>query len=355
MSEWQAEVVKIEEIKNHPNADKLEIAVVLGDYPVIVRKGEYKVGDLASYIPIDTILDKNKPVFDFLNNNRIRAKRLRGIYSQGLLVEAPNGFKEGDSVVEFFELKKHVYPEEAYDLSLLPKEEQEKFYFPDRTIITKGYSGNNEKPPKGWSPPYYDLDSVRKYGKYFVDCEEVVITEKLDGENLFIRYDGDKVYVKSRNHFKKEDPTDRWWGPVLRLGLNDKVKSRKDLGFFGEVYGRVRPFFYDCKLNGSSVEPNIRMFDIFNFKTGMFLDYDDMVKVANELEIALAPELYRGPWKKDKSLYALAEKDSLLKPTIKKATRIMEGFVVRPVKERVDKFGRMVLKLKSERYNLTKK
>jgi len=42
-------------------------------------------------------------------------------------------------------------------------------------------------------------------------------------------------------------------------------------------------------------------------------------------------------------------------PTIKQATRIMEGFVVRPVKERVSRFGRIVFKLKSERYNLAKK
>jgi len=117
MSDWHPQVVKIESIRNHPDADALDIATVLGDYPVIIKRGEYQVGDLAGYIPIDSIVpdiqhyyflcpkayekyeDENGqmlqrqmgpkyPVGSVPEKYRIiKAKRIRGTYSQGMLVE----------------------------------------------------------------------------------------------------------------------------------------------------------------------------------------------------------------------------------------------------------------------------
>ena len=58
MAEFEAKVYRLK-IEEHPNADALEIARV-GDYRSIVRKGQYKTGDLGVYIlslrmhPIDS-------------------------------------------------------------------------------------------------------------------------------------------------------------------------------------------------------------------------------------------------------------------------------------------------------------
>src|ERR1035437_9805367 len=43
------------DIQPHTNAERLELATVYG-FQVIVSKGRYKVGDMAIYIPIDSIL-----------------------------------------------------------------------------------------------------------------------------------------------------------------------------------------------------------------------------------------------------------------------------------------------------------
>jgi RNA ligase (TIGR02306 family) len=81
----------IKSIKEHPNADALEIAQVLG-WQTIVKKGEFKEGDKIIFIVIDTILpkadwsefladkkDPEKPI-------RLRTIKLRGEYSQGLVL-----------------------------------------------------------------------------------------------------------------------------------------------------------------------------------------------------------------------------------------------------------------------------
>lgn len=362
MSEFHNQIVKIEKILTHDNAEALEIVHVLGDYPVVIRKGQFKEGDLASYICLDAVLDITRPEFNFLTNPRLKAKRLRGVYSQGLLIEAPPGFKEGDDITDYFGIKKYVYPEEMEDLQGLTEEERKKYYFPklDANMMAKTRGGNVESPPKGWAPPYYDLDSVRKYGKLFEDGEEVIISEKIDGANGFYRYFDDRLWCKSRNLYKKrpeEFGQDLWWDIAFRYDFEKKLSKYPQYGFYGECYGQVNPFIYDCELINGRIEMRFRAFDIFDFPNGKFLDFDEMASICFELEIPIAPVIYRGPWMADKSLYALAERDTLLTPKLPQATKICEGFVVRPKHERInEKSGdRVVFKLKSERYNLAKK
>lgn len=78
------------------NADALEAAVV-GGWQVVVGKGEFKKGEEAVYAEIDSLLPIENPAFAFLASrgtvkvagkeyHRLRTIKLRGVYSQGLLV-----------------------------------------------------------------------------------------------------------------------------------------------------------------------------------------------------------------------------------------------------------------------------
>lgn len=361
MTEWNPSVVRIEKIEKHPSADSLEIATVLGDYPVITKLGQYSMGQLVSYIPIDTVVDLSNPEFSFLDRPRIKARRLRGVYSQGLLIDAPYNSKEGDSLLDHFGLKKFVYPEEVEDLMQLPEEEKKYYLFPkiDQQFLAKIKGSNAAPPPKGWAAPYYDLDSVRKYGHLFIEGETVICTEKCEGCNSFFRHDGEQFFVKSRNFYKKrpeEDSNDSWWQIAIELGLEDKLATIPNYGIYGELYGHVPPFFYDCKIVNGKIQNKFRVFDIYDFKNNRFLDYDDMVSCAAQLGLETMPVVYRGPWKADRSLYVLAEQDTHFETFIPQATKIMEGIVIRPEHERIDPHvGRISLKLKSEKYNLFKK
>jgi hypothetical protein len=84
-TEHEVSVVRLGAISKHPNADALSLTEVDGR-PVILRTGEYAPGDLAVYVPVDTMVPLDDPRFAFLKErnstadgySRVKAVRLRG-------------------------------------------------------------------------------------------------------------------------------------------------------------------------------------------------------------------------------------------------------------------------------------
>lgn len=83
-----AEVVSISTVLPHKNADNLEI-VPLKDRQFITAKGQFQPGDKAVLIPWGAVVP-DKEVFRWLlesqNSLRIKPRRLRGIWSPGVLM-----------------------------------------------------------------------------------------------------------------------------------------------------------------------------------------------------------------------------------------------------------------------------
>lgn len=79
-----ASIQKISAIDPIPGKDKIELATVLG-WKIIVRKGEFAVGDLCVFCEIDSVLPE-KPEFEFLRSKKFRIKtmKLGSAYSQGI-------------------------------------------------------------------------------------------------------------------------------------------------------------------------------------------------------------------------------------------------------------------------------
>ena len=90
-----ASIRKIADIRPIPDADAIEVAVVDG-WKVVVKKGEYSVGDLAIYVEIDSwvptelapFLSKGQEPREYngVKGERLRTVKLRGQVSQGLLL-----------------------------------------------------------------------------------------------------------------------------------------------------------------------------------------------------------------------------------------------------------------------------
>lgn len=370
MTDWQPQIVKIEKVENHPNADALDIVTVLSDYPVIVKRGEYKVDDLAAYLPIDTIVPDTEQ-FYFLcpkayekyeedgevkqrqigpkyllgqvpeKYRILKAKKIRNVYSQGMLAPLPKqafpfpfDWSVGDSVVQEIDLKKWDEPEEDN----IPNAKRIK-------------GGNAEKAPQGWAIPHYDIDGLRKYLACLLPDEEVVLTEKLHGSNAAFCHDGAKLWVKSRNFYKRMDSDDPWWDIAIRYGLEEKLAKFPMKVFFGELYGQVKGFRYDCEIIDGQMHSKIRFFDVWDVATMRYLDYDPFVAMVTEADLPLVPELYRGVWQGKELMYPYAEGLTTLG-----GKHIREGFVLRTIKERYEPKlnSRMQVKLVGEGYNLQK-
>jgi RNA ligase (TIGR02306 family) len=384
MSDWQPQIVRIEKVEPHSDADTLDIATVLGDYPVIVKRGEYKPGDLVGYIPIDSIVpdteqfyflcpksyekyeDENGqlqqrqlgpkyPVGSVPEKNRIiKAKKIRGVYSMGMLdrvgswLNDPNDtgpaggcqmsgikypYEVGDSIVEYLGLKKW--------------EEEEEDNLP--TIKSRG--ANQASAPKGWSIPHYDIESVRKYLSCVEGEQDVILTEKLHGSNAGFCHDGEQLVVKSRNFYKKRDQDDMWWEAALRYDLETKLAKYHLLVFFAECIGNIKKFRYNAELVDGKLLTKLYFFDIWDTKTMRYLDYDRFVEVCADVGVETTPLLYRGPWLDTKAMYAYAERQTTLG-----GKHIAEGWVLSLGKERFEPRlnSRLKLKYVSEAYNLQK-
>jgi hypothetical protein len=140
-----------------------------------------------------------------------------------------------------------------------------------------------------------------------------------------------------------------WWEIPIRYNLEEKLKKYPYLTIYYEMVGQVRNFKYHCKSKDGYIEMDGIIFDIWDIKNKKFLEWHEVVAIANDLGMKTASVLYEGPWKTDRSLHALAEGKSTLGDHVK------EGWVMRSVPESYHpKLGRKIVKLKGRDYKLAK-
>lgn len=317
MTEFRIEVVRLGPVEKHPNADSLSITQIHGGYPCIFKTGDFIEGDLAVYVPIDAVVPENSERFAFLNGRRrIKAVRLRGIFSMGLLTPIEPGWIEGQDVREALGIEK---------------------YEPTMELDT---GGDNEVDLVGW-PTYTDIEDYRRHKGVLQLDEDVVLTEKIHGANARYLHDGLRLWCGSRTNTKRDKPKSIWWAAARQLNLVERLAAVPNIVVFGEVFGQVQ----DLKYGEKGVA--FCAFDAMDLKSRTYLDYGDFIGLMAELDLPTVPELYRGPWTLE--LLALAEGKTTLS-----AEHIREGFVVRPTKERYAHMGRVILKVIGEGYLLRK-
>ena len=324
MSEFHVEVVQIDDIRTHPNADQLSIAVVKG-YPVVIRKDSFKIGDKAVHVPIDAQVPLNHPLFSFLLNKdkpkefeRVKAKKLRGTFSMGLLVPANLEWEVGRNVQEELGVTKYEPP--------LPM-----------------VMGGENEPDPGFLPQYTDIEGLRKFENLLAVGEEVALTEKTHGTNCRFIFNDGRLWVGSHHCIKRKSDTQMLWKLAERYNLEAKLSEMPGIAIYGEAYGSVQDLKYGC----APGEVKLLLFDALDIQTRTYKDYDEFKAIALKLGIPTAPELYRGSWSPDLRSHG----EGL---TTLGAKHVREGFVVRPVKERfsMELGGRLVLKYPGEGYFL---
>jgi RNA ligase (TIGR02306 family) len=334
MSEWHVEIVSIGPVEKHPNADTLSLTQIHGGYPVIFKTGEFKEGDLAVYIPVCSIVPDTQQ-FAFLQGKKlIKAKRLRGIFSQGMLLKITDELKL-NAISAGIDL---IIGTDVHELLNITK------YDPnDRETEPKvSFRGQQEKNPIGWDfVKYTDIEGLRRYKNVIEIGEEVVITEKLHGSSGRFCYDGEKLWVGSRTVIRKDTEEDVWWKIAKKLNLEEKLKNHPFTIFFGEVYGKgVQDLNYNTDIT-------FAIFDTYDIVNGRYNNWDRTVELANSIGLNTVPVLQKCPWKGFEAYEAIADGKSTI------ASHIREGFVVKPVIERNNlKLGRVIFKLVGKDYLL---
>jgi RNA ligase (TIGR02306 family) len=328
MSEFHVVVVEIGKFGKHPQADSLSILQVMGAYPCIFRTGDFQEGDKAVYIPVDSLVPAKDPRFSFLTESetkewvRIKARKLRGLFSMGLLVKADPSWEVGQNVQEQLGIKKYE-PEEKLALNT----ENEHDY--------------------GFMPCYTDIEGLRKYKHILVPGEDVSILEKIHGSNQRVVYRDGRLWVGSHHQIKKEDDRNLWWKAANKYDLATKLQQAENIVLFCEVYGQVQDLTYGAKQG----ELFLAFFDAYDSLIGKYLGFYEFKDLIEKLALPMAPVLYVGPWSED--LLALCNGKTTV-PSANQA-HCREGFVVRPTTERWhEKIGRVIFKMVGETYLLRK-
>lgn len=213
-----ATIERILEIRDHPNADALEIAKIKG-WNVVVKKGEFRVGMPCVYVQIDSVLP-DRPEFDFLRDKKFKVKpiKLRGQMSQGIafplsiLPDMAEGVNlmihEGADVTNILGVTKYEKP--------LPTGGNQAGPFPSH-LVSKTDEERLQNIPE--------------------------VLEELEGRKIYatIKHDGtsatyiksDRLYVCSRN-WEIEQGENVYWGMALKYKL-DKIP--KGIAVQGEIVG----------------------------------------------------------------------------------------------------------------------
>lgn len=352
MASKGAEVYKVT-IEEHPNADRLELAVI-GGYRSLVGKGQFSTGDLVAYIPDGYIVPDNlleeMGLVGKLNGagrNRVKPQKFRGVLSEGLCYPAKPEWNEGDDVTEALGLTK-FRPEIPRALmgSMYELESHERMGF--------------------------DIENIKREPDLFREGETVVISEKIHGTFMQViglpprlarddthHYQGRAIVTskglggRSIGLKQNEENADNVYVHAAeKYGLREHAmqlaeKTDKVVILLGEVYGKVDGVGIQ-DLHYGAEEPSYVNFDI---KVGDdFLIFDDWQFITGIRKIPTVPVLYVGPFSME-TVQKYTDGDTELGD----GKHIREGVVTKAASNRKDRFGnRIILKSVSEAY-LTRK
>lgn len=350
-----AGLVKCPPIQPIQGKDRIGVINLSGNN-VIVRKDQFNEGDMGLYIYVDSVLPQE--IVDHyeltrLKNGRVKAMKMSGITSQGLFLPLtyPSIRKDAPE-----------YTNLAAELNILHWKPDVKTY--------KGQTPNIKA--RNW-PSWLEVMHISRitrpdYINTFTEGDRVIVTEKIHGMNATFAYtrpytdwytqkehEAEFSVMSRKVNFKRDRPsallsddidfqTNTFYSIADKYGLEDKLKAYSevhdcDVVLRGEIFGKgVQDLQYGLD------EADFMLFDV-QLERGKYVDWDDVVKIAEQLKLRTVPVLYRGKYEFDKVQYR-AEANSFICPT-----QISEGVVVRCEKEtKLESGERKILKLLSSAY-----
>jgi RNA ligase (TIGR02306 family) len=304
-----ASIRKIDNLTPIEGADLIESASI-GGWNVIVKKGEFSVGDLAIYCEIDSwipteivpFLSKGKEPNEYMGTKgeRLKTIKLKGVLSQGLLLSindpiiyrkivGQNGIFEGVDFSEELGIIKYDPPIPACLAgkvkgnfpSYIPKTDQERVQ-------------NLSDKLSDWDARFYTWE----------------VTEKLDGSSMtvFLNEEG-HFGVCSRNLELLETEENSFWRAARENHLETKLREYNvPLALQGELVGegiQGNPY----KIKGHK----FYVYDIYDIVSKCYLSASSRIEFTLAFDIDHVPVIDDLNFYKDVSeLLNLAEGKSVL-------------------------------------------
>lgn len=318
-----ASIQKVKNLFPIPDADKIEVAEILG-WKVVVKKGEYNVGDLICYVEIDSVLPQ-KPEFEFLRDRHFRIKtvKLRKQVSQGIVFPLSILPAKSDHVQvseHEWNAMPHMWQEDEDVTEVLGI----KKYEPDVPAQLAGTI-------KGSFPSFLHktdetrIQSIPQILENFKDTE-MYVTEKLDGSSMTVYLRGMDIGgefgVCSRNLDIKESAENAYWKTARALDLETKMRTLgKNICLQGELVG---PGVQKNKYALSELA--FYIFNIFDIDTQKYYDFEDFLEVVATLGLKCVPVVHANLKLTHTvdELVKMADNVSVLNPNVKR-----EGLVFR--------------------------
>jgi RNA ligase (TIGR02306 family) len=336
MARKLASIQKISRITPIEYSDNIQLAHILG-WEVVIKKDQFKEGDMVVYIEIDSILP-DRPEFGFLKSKgmRIRPIRLRGQISNGIcfpLDILPKDFQisEDADCTEALDIVKYEPPIPAHLSGII------KGKFP--SFIPK----TDETRVQILQPVLDKYKGTKCY-----------VTEKLDGTSVTYYVKNGEFGVCSRNMELLEDSENTYWKIARSLDIENKLLSmHNDVAIQGEIFGeniQSNPL----KMRGQ----HLRVFNVFDITKFRYYDFLEVEVILKRLNLDMVPVL-------DKDYILDNNIDSILKMATIRSTinnkSWAEGIVIRPYFEKLDLLlskdfgnnGRVTFKAINPEFSLT--
>lgn len=372
MATFDTPIVRLDDVKEHPNADRLELAHVR-DFQCVVQKGKFERGDLVAYIREASLVPqwllKRLGLEGKLagsNKNRVKAVRLRGQLSQGVVLPVKQA---------------HVPLIQQPDYGWIEREDGKKY------TVALGDDVSDVLGIEKYEPPIpvhmagevfnahgrtvrYDIENFKNYPNVIQQGEPVIMTEKLHGTWCCIgvvpdqqaHEDAGRWIITSKGLSAKglafklnEKNENNLYVRAMRQHASDidkRVDDDQYLYILGEVFGGgVQDLHYGIAKNDNDV--GFRVFDMYSGRPGHghYLNYDELKAKCEDFELDMVPVLYEGPFSKAQMKHLTDGPETISG----NQSHIREGIVIRPqIEKRDPNLGRIQLKSVSEDY-LTRK
>lgn len=299
-----ASIREIAEIKVHPNADALELAIVDG-WQCVVKKGEFKAGDLVVYLEVDSVVPI-RPEYEFLRKGcyvkkdwlpegegfRLKTIKLRGQISQGLVLplEKKEEHAEGWNWIK--------NSKGSFDTVLLGDDVTDNLgvvkWDPPLAAQLQGQAKGNFPSfiPKTDQERAQNLTKVIQQANLDGDLFEV--TMKLDGSSCTMFHNDGEVGVCSRN---------------LQLKVNEENADNTFVRMLNET--GMAAWLAQCKRNiavqGELMGPGIQgnregftetkffIYDIYDIDTQQYFTPDEREQLVDLVLMPMGVKVYHVP------------------------------------------------------------